>query len=181
VTSYLDSAARNLGRKEQPKHDDRYAQAEEYMRVMYKLFESSWRDDAVRLDRQKGIYTDPQLVRPINHKGTFIDVLGPHICQPSPQRTPLLLQAGASRAGKEFAAQHAEAIFMSAHAPAVCKKSVAEIRELARMKYGRDPNNLKVLALFTTIIGATEEEAQQKFDDYKQHASHEGALALFGG
>ena len=181
VTSYLDSAARNLGRKEQPKHDDRYAQAEEYMRVMYKLFESSWRDDAVKLDRQKGIYTDPNLVRPINHTGTFFDVPGPHICQPSPQRTPLLLQAGASRAGKEFAAQHAEAIFMSAHAPAVCKKSVAEIRELARAKYGRDPKNLKVIALVTAIIGATEEEAQRKFDDYKQYASHEGALALFGG
>ena len=181
VTSYLDSAAKNMGYKEQPKHDDRYAQAEEYIKVMYKLFESSWRDDAVRLDRRKGIYTDPELVRPINHKGSFFEVPGPHICQPSPQRTPLLLQAGASRAGKEFAAQHAEAIFMSAHAPAVCKKSVSEIREPAKTKYGRDPRNLKVLALVTPILGTTEEEAKRKFNDYKQYASHEGALALFGG
>ena len=79
------------------------AAAEEYVKVMYKLFESSWRDDAVQLNRLKGVYTDPTLVRQINHKGKFFDVPGPHICQPSPQRTPLLLQAGASRAGKEFA------------------------------------------------------------------------------
>lgn len=74
---------------------------------MYKLFQSSWRDDAVQLDRERGIYTAPGLVRQINHKGKFVAVPGPHIVQPSPQRTPLLLQAGTSRAGKVFAAQHA--------------------------------------------------------------------------
>lgn len=78
------------------------------MKVMYKLFQSSWRDDAVQLDREKGIYTAPELVRKINHQGKFFNVPGPHIVQPSPQRTPLLLQAGASKAGKIFAAQHAE-------------------------------------------------------------------------
>ena len=181
VTSYLDSAARNLGHKTQPDHDARYAQAEEYMVVMYKLLESSWRDDAVQLNRRTGIYTDPSLVRQINHTGPYFSVPGPHICQPSPQRTPLLLQAGASRAGKEFAAQHAEAIFMSAHAPAVCAKSVSEIRALAKSKYNRNPHNLKVLALVTPILGKTEEEARAKFKDYQQYASHEGALALFGG
>lgn len=107
VTSYLDSAARNMGQTQQPQHDDRYAQAEEYIKVMYKLFQSSWRDDAVQLDREKGVYTSPELVRQINHEGKFFTVPGPHIVQPSPQRTPLLLQAGTSRAGKVFAAQHA--------------------------------------------------------------------------
>lgn len=78
------------------------------MTVMYKLFQSSWRDDAVKLDREKGIYTTPELVRKIDHQGRFFNVPGPHIVQPSPQRTPLLLQAGTSKAGKIFAAQHAE-------------------------------------------------------------------------
>lgn len=78
------------------------------MTVMYKLFQASWRDDAVKLDREKGIYTSPELVRTIDHHGKFFDVPGPHIVQPSPQRTPLLLQAGTSKAGKIFAAQHAE-------------------------------------------------------------------------
>lgn len=151
------------------------------MKVMYKLFESSWRDDAVQLDREKGIYTSPELIRQINHQGKFFTVPGPHICQPSPQRTPFLLQAGTSKAGKEFAAQHAEAIFVSAHAPAVCAKNIAEVRELAKTKYGRDPSNLKVLALVTPILGRTDEEAQNKLKDFRRYASHEGALALFGG
>ncbi|KAJ9145398.1 Nitrilotriacetate monooxygenase component A/pristinamycin IIA synthase subunit A [Pleurostoma richardsiae] len=181
VTSYLDSAARNMGRAEQPAHDDRYAQAEEYMKVMYKLFQSSWRDDAVKLDRKTGVYTDPELVRQINHDGKWFTVPGPHIVQPSPQRTPLLLQAGTSRAGKQFAAQHAEAIFVSAHAAAVCAKSIAEVRQLAKDTYGRDPNSIKVLALVTPILGRTEEEAQAKLKDYRQYASLEGALALFAG
>jgi alkanesulfonate monooxygenase SsuD/methylene tetrahydromethanopterin reductase-like flavin-dependent oxidoreductase (luciferase family) len=149
--------------------------------VMYKLFESSWRDDAVLLDREKGIYTDPNRVRQINHKGKYFTVPGPHICQPSPQRTPLLLQAGTSRAGKQFAAQNAEAIFVSAHAPAVCAKSIAEIREMAKTQFGRDPSNIKVLALVTPVLGRTEDEAQAKLADYRKYASHEGALALFCG
>lgn len=151
------------------------------MQVMYKLFLSSWRDDAVRLDRKSGIYSSPELIREINHKGKFFEVAGPHIVQPSPQRAPLLLQAGTSRAGKQFAAQHAEAIFVSAHAPSVCAKNIAEVRQLAREKFHRDPANIKVLALVTPILGRTEEEAQAKLEDYRQYASHEGALALFGG
>ena len=162
-------------------HDERYAQAEEYVKVIYKLLESSWRDDAVVLDRDKGIYTHPERVRKINHTGKYFTVPGPHICQPSPQRTPLVLQAGTSRAGKAFAAQNAEAIFVSAHAPAVCAKNIAEIRDMAKTQFGRDPNSIKVLALVTPILGRTEEEAQAKLAEYRKYASHEGALALFGG
>jgi FMN-dependent oxidoreductase (nitrilotriacetate monooxygenase family) len=163
------------------KHDERYAQAEEYMKVMYKLLESSWRDDAVVLDRKKGVYSAPDRVREINHQGKYFNVPGPHICQPSPQRTPLLLQAGASKAGKAFAAQHAEAVFVWGHTPEVCKKNVADIRETASKQFGRDGRNIKVLALVTPILGKTEEEAQAKLADYRQYASTEGALALFGG
>lgn len=148
---------------------------------MYKLFESSWRDDAVVLDRQRGVYTEPDRVREINHQGKYFTVPGPHICQPSPQRTPLILQAGASKAGKIFAAENAEAIFVSAHAPAVCAKNIAEIRELASSQYGRDGSNIKVLALVTPILGKTQEDAQEKFADYRKYASLEGALALFCG
>ncbi|KAF4119955.1 Luciferase-like monooxygenase [Geosmithia morbida] len=181
VTSYLDSAARNLGRTEQLSHDERYAVAEEYMKVIYKLLQSSWRDDAVKLDRAKGIYASPDLVRQIDHKGKYFEVPGPHIVHPSPQRTPLLLQAGGSKAGKAFAAQHAEAIFTSAHAPEVCAKNVSEIRQSAKEDFGRDPKSLKVLALVTPILGRTEEEARAKYEDYRQYASTEGALTLFGG
>ncbi|KAE8548995.1 hypothetical protein EYB25_009378 [Talaromyces marneffei] len=181
VTGYLDSAARNLGRFEQPQHDDRYAIAEEYVKITYKLWESSWRDDAVVRDRERGVYTEPSRVRLINHEGKYYTVPGPHICQPSPQRTPLILQAGTSKAGKSFAAHHAEAIFVAGHSPSVVSKNIAEIRELARTEFGRDPRSLKFLALFCPVLGRTEEEAQKKFDDYRNIGSIEGALALFGG
>lgn len=181
VTGYLDSAARNLGATEQPAHDDRYAVAEEYMKVMYKLFESSWRDDAVVLDRERGIYTEPSRVREINHVGRNYTVPGPHICQPSPQRTPLLLQAGTSKAGKTFAAQHAEAIFVAGHSPSVIAKNVAEVRQMAKEQFGRDPSDIKFLALICPVIGRREEEALKKFNQYQQYGSIEGALALFGG
>lgn len=151
------------------------------MKVVYKLLQSSWRDDAVQLDRERGIYSSPELIRQINHSGKYFSVPGPHIVHPSPQRTPLLLQAGASKAGKLFAAQHAEAIFTSAHAPQVCRKNIAEIRQTARDSFGRDPASIKVLALVTPILGRTEEEARAKYDDYRRFASHEGALSLFGG
>ncbi|KAF2232659.1 Nitrilotriacetate monooxygenase component A/pristinamycin IIA synthase subunit A [Viridothelium virens] len=181
VTGYLDSAARNLGATQQPAHDERYAIAEEYIKVMYKLWESSWRDDAVVLDRERGIYTDPSRVRETNHVGKYFTVPGPHICQPSPQRTPLLLQAGTSKAGRTFAAQHAEAIFVAGHSPSVVAASITDIREMARTQFNRIPTDIKFLALICPVLGRTEEEAVQKFQDYFQYGSADGALALFGG
>ena len=180
VTGYLDSAARNLGHTEQPEHDERYAQAEEYLEVMYKLFESSWRDDAVVLDKEKGVYTEPSRVREIGHKGKYYNVPGPHICQPSPQRTPLLLQAGTSKAGKTFAAKHAEAIFVAGHSPSVVSKNIAEVRALAK-DFGREPGNVKFLAMICPVLGRTKEEAQEKYERFRELGSIEGALALFGG
>ena len=181
VTGYLDSAARNLTNgQNQPEHDERYAICEEYMSVVYKLWNSSWRSDAVQLNRETGIYTDPALVREINHKGKYFTVPGPHICQPSPQRTPVIMQAGTSAAGRAFAAKHAEAIFVSTHSPAGVKGSIADVRAQMAAQ-GRDPTSLKVLAKFCPILGRTQEEADAKYRDLAQYGDYEGALALFGG
>jgi FMN-dependent oxidoreductase (nitrilotriacetate monooxygenase family) len=181
VTGYLDSAARNLGATEQLEHDERYAIAEEYLRVQYKLWQSSWRDDAVVLNRKTGVYSDPERIRKIDHVGKYYSVPGPHICQPSPQRTPVLMQAGTSKAGKAFASQHAEAIFVAGHSPSVIAKNIADIRQQAKEIYGRDPKTIKFLALICPIIAPTEEEAQKKFEDLQKYGDIEGALALFGG
>lgn len=188
VTGYLDAAARNLlggGRGgpagRQPAHDARYAQADEYMDVVYKLWQGSWRDDAVRLDRQRGVYTDPALVRTIDHAGEYYTVPGPHICQPSPQRTPLILQAGTSKAGKAFAAKHAEAVFVAGHSPSVVAGHVADIRRAARDEHGRDGQAIKFLALVCPVLGDTREDAAAKYDELVRHGSEDGALALFGG
>jgi FMN-dependent oxidoreductase (nitrilotriacetate monooxygenase family) len=181
VTGYLNSAARNLSNgADQAEHDERYAMCEEYMEVVYKLWNSSWRSDAVQLNRETGIYTDPNLVREINHEGKYFTVPGPHICQPSPQRTPVIMQAGTSTAGRAFAAKHAEAIFVSTHSPAGVKGSIADVRAQMAAQ-GRDPTSLKVLAKFCPILGRTQEEADAKYRDLAQYGDYEGALALFGG
>ncbi|KAH8176739.1 luciferase-like monooxygenase domain-containing protein [Sarocladium implicatum] len=181
VTGYMDSAAKNIGMDGQRPHDERYQVAEEYVDVAYKLWQQSWRDDAVKLDREKGVYTDPALVRKINHKGKYFSVPGPHICQPSPQRTPVIMQAGTSKAGKAFAAKHAEGIFVAGHSPSVVAQNIKDIRAAAKNEYNRDPASVKFLALLCPIIGKTQEEAQAKYQELLKHGSEEGALALFGG
>ena len=105
VTSYLPNAARNFGLADEIDHDHRYEIADEYMDVCYKLWEGSWDDDAVIQDREHRVYTDPAKVRHINHEGTYYRVAGPHLSQPSPQRTPVIYQAGSSDAGRGFRRQ----------------------------------------------------------------------------
>lgn len=96
VTSYLKSAALNMGLDEQIGHDDRYAIAEEYLDVCYKLWEKSWDEDAVVRDVERKMYVDPDKVHDIQHKGKYFTVPGAHLCEPSPQRTPVIFQAGLS-------------------------------------------------------------------------------------
>ncbi len=90
VTSYLNSGARNVGLSGQTGHDERYDIADEYLEVCYKLWEGSWEDGAVLRDRERGVFTDPAKVDPIKHEGRYFKVPGVHLCEPSPQRTPLL-------------------------------------------------------------------------------------------
>ena len=111
VTSYLDSACRN-GLGEMLPHDQRYERAEEYMEVAYKLWEASWEENAIVRDSARDMHTDPARVHAINHKGKYFEVEGPHMCEPSPQRTPFLLQAGQSSRGVAFGARHGEALFL---------------------------------------------------------------------
>ena len=122
VSGYLDSAARNFGLDQQTQHDDRYAFAEEYMEVCYKLWERSWDQDAVRRDRKSGMFADPAKVHSIGHSGEYFKVPGFNLSEPSPQRTPVLYQAGASRRGKDFAAKHAECVFVSVPTAAIVKE-----------------------------------------------------------
>jgi long-chain alkane monooxygenase len=180
VTSYLDSAARNLGLDRQVPHEERYQAAEEFLEVCYKLWESSWADGAVRRDKAAGIYADPGQVHPIGHQGRYFTVPGPFLCEPSPQRTPLLFQAGSSPSGLAFAARHAEAVFFSETRPDLLRPKVARLRELAEQA-GRDPRSVTMCPLMTVITAPTDAEARAKLADYQQYASYDGALALFGG
>lgn len=180
VTGYLTSAALNIGRKQQLSHDQRYEIAEEYLQVCYKLWEGSWEEDAVVVDRDKGVYADPDKVHPINHEGPFFSVPGFHLSEPSPQRTPVLYQAGASRRGRQFAAEHAEVTFVAAPTQKVLKRLVTQFRNEAAFA-GRKPDSLVILAQLTVIVAATDAAAQALFDDYRQYADRDGALALMSG
>ncbi|CRZ15509.1 LLM class flavin-dependent oxidoreductase [Mycolicibacterium neworleansense] len=180
VTSYLDSAARNLGLDAQIPHDERYEIAEEYLEVCYKLWEASWEPSAVIRDRERGVFTDPAKVHDIEHKGRYFSVPGPFLCEPSPQRTPVLFQAGASPRGVRFAAAHAEAVFVSGPTPEIVAKPVKALRAAAA-ELGRDPKSVKVFTMLTPIVAETRELAVAKLHDYRQYVSPDGALALFGG
>ncbi|MRW85939.1 NtaA/DmoA family FMN-dependent monooxygenase [Pseudoduganella sp. FT26W] len=180
VTGYLDSAARNLGLNQQLSHDERYDLADEYMEVVYKLWEQSWEDGAVVNDKQRGIYTDPARIHPINHEGKYYKVPGFHLCEPSPQRTPLLYQAGTSPRGTAFAAQHAECTFVSGPSKKVVKKYADDLRAAVRAA-GRDGDDLKIYAQALIVTAPTEAEARAKHEEYKRHIDIEAALALLSG
>ncbi|HEY5320339.1 MAG TPA: LLM class flavin-dependent oxidoreductase [Galbitalea sp.] len=180
VTGYLPSAARNMGNEDQLEHDDRYDHADEYLEVLYKLWEGSWEDDAVIRDRETGVFTDPSKVHEIGHKGKHFTVPGIHISEPSPQRTPVIYQAGASSRGIGFAAGNAEAIFVAAPTKEVLKGTVAKIRD-ALEAAGRDRYAAKIYTLLTVITDATPEKAQAKYEDYLSYASEEGALVFMSG
>ncbi|MDF0731790.1 LLM class flavin-dependent oxidoreductase [Pseudomonas entomophila] len=180
VTSYLSSGARNLGQRDQLSHDQRYGLAEEYLQVCYKLWETSWEDDAVRADRASGVYADPRKVHGIDHEGTYFKVPGFHLSEPSPQRTPVLYQAGASSRGRAFAAANAECVFVAAPSKTVLKKQVADLRA-ATVAAGRGANDILVLEQLTVIVAETDEAALARLQEYREYASRTGALTLMAG
>jgi FMN-dependent oxidoreductase (nitrilotriacetate monooxygenase family) len=178
VTSALDSAARNLGLEHQMPHDQRYEIAEEFMEVVYKLWEGSWEDGAVIADRAGGVFADPARVHPVAHHGIHHRVPDIALSEPSIQRTPVLYQAGTSAAGKAFAGRHAEGVFLSTYRPEMARALVADIRGAAAAQ-GRDPRSLKFFTIATVIVAETDELAQAKYEDYRSYASLEGALARY--
>ena len=180
VTSYLDSAARAMGQPRQRAHDDRYEVAEDYMAAIYKLWERSWEDGAVRVDRARGLYADPDRVHVIRHESAFLSMEALHLSEPSRQRTPVLYQAGSSPAGQAFAARHAECVFVSGPSAAVIAPRVAKLRA-ALVAAGRRPDSVKVFALATAILAPTEAEARDKLDEYRSYVDPVGALTLMGG
>ena len=176
VTGYLDSAARANGLSGQTAHDDRYDLADEYMSLVYKLWEGSWEDDAVQRDKATGVYTDPTRVHLVHHEGPQYRLDAMHLSEPSRQRTPVLYQAGSSARGSRFAATHAECVFINGQGKEGVRNIVSDIRAQA-IQLGRGASDIKVFLGATVIVGRTEAQAQEKYADYRQYASPEAALA----
>ncbi|QVQ55114.1 LLM class flavin-dependent oxidoreductase [Spiractinospora alimapuensis] len=180
VTSYSDSAARNLGSGTQRAHDDRYTHAEEFLDVCLKLWEGSWEDGAVTRDSTTATYVDPGKVHPVGHTGEHFTVPGIFLCAPSPQRTPVIFQAGGSSRGVRFAAASAEAVFMNATSKASLRKQVDALRAQAA-EFGRDPSGIGILQMVTVISARTDAEAEKKYEDYLEYVSYDGAMARYSG
>ena len=180
VTSYLDGAARNLGLAAQISHYERYDLADEVVDVCYQLWEGSWEDGAVRRDRVNGVFADPALVHPIQHHGRYFDVPGIGLTEPSPQRTPLIFQAGASSRGRAFAGRHAEAVFVGGIRPDLTRVVTDKLRDEAEAG-GRNRDDLKIFAMLHVIVDETDAKAEQKRRDYERYADTDGALGLVGG
>jgi FMN-dependent oxidoreductase (nitrilotriacetate monooxygenase family) len=177
VTGYLDSAARACGLPGQLPHSERYEAAEEYMDIMYKLWESSWEDGAVIRDRERKIYALPEKVHTVRHEGKYFKMEAIHRSEPSPQRTPVLYQAGSSGEGKAFAARHCECVFVSGQTKSGAKAITDDLRRMAAAS-GRDPADLKVVVDGLTILGHTEAEVSAKREAHSRYLIPEGSLVM---
>lgn len=180
VTSYLSSAARNFGLDQMIRHDDRYERAEEFLDVAYKLWEGSWADDAVVADKAALTYAQGSRVRPIDHAGNHYRVAGPHLTSPSPQRTPLLIQAGWSERGRQFAAKHAELVFIAKSDPQEIRKGLEDIWAQAQDR-GRQREDVKSLTVLRVVTGATALEAQEKYERLQSNYHLQAQLVSYAG
>jgi FMN-dependent oxidoreductase (nitrilotriacetate monooxygenase family) len=180
VTSTLENAWRNFGHDGRLAHDDRYRLADEYLDVLYKLWEGSWEDDALLRDRDSSVYADPTKIHKIHHVSPHYRVEGPHLVSPSPQRTPLLFQAGSSPVGRDFAARNAEAQFIVSPDPESARTLIDDTRRLAE-RHGRQREDIKFFQGLSFVVGSTEEEAHGKLEELERKVDVDGLIAHFGG
>ena len=145
-----------------------------------RLWESSWAPDSVVLDNATGLGFDPEKINKIKHEGKYFKMTGRNQVHPSPQRTPVIFQAGTSKAGSAFAAKHAEALFLNTFNVTQAKKVVSEVRAAAAAS-GRDPQSIKLFPCVMPIIGRTREEAQAKYQTALDNADPVAGLAQFCG
>ncbi|WP_188052185.1 LLM class flavin-dependent oxidoreductase [Aureimonas fodinaquatilis] len=180
VTGYLESGARGMGRSVQTEHDARYDLAEDFMAAIYKLWESSWEEGAVVRDAEAGIFTDPARVHRITHNGPHFQVDGIHLSEPSPQRTPVLFQAGTSERGRQFAGRHAECVFINGPTQKIAAGAAGKLRDAAEAA-GRSGNDLSLFLAANVIIAPTSAQARELHAEYSRHLDAAGQLALVSG
>jgi FMN-dependent oxidoreductase (nitrilotriacetate monooxygenase family) len=160
VTSFQRSEAANFGSPELLEKSARYRRAEEFLEVAAKLWDS-WPAESLTFDKESGDFADHTQVEDVDHAGEWFSVQGPLNVPRPPQGYPVILQAGASSSGKDFAARWADAIFCSHASLESAQEFYAEMRDRARA-HGRDPDQLKILPSVTPVVADTEEAAQRK-------------------
>ncbi|BDM74201.1 monooxygenase (plasmid) [Streptomyces nigrescens] len=179
VTSGTVNEARNFGQDQHLEHRLRYERAREFVEVVTKLWDS-WEDDAILLDRERGVYADTDRVREIGHRGAYFGVQGPLNVPRSPQGHPLLVQAGSSEDGREFAAEYAEAVFTAQQTLADAQSFYKDLKSRLA-QHGRSEEDLKVLPGICPVIGSTEAEARALDHELTELQVPEYGLAQLSG
>jgi FMN-dependent oxidoreductase (nitrilotriacetate monooxygenase family) len=168
VTSINDSEAQNFGVQEHLGHDERYDRADEFLDATTRLWDT-WEDDALVLDRAEAVFADPAKVHELDYEGKWYRVRGPLTVPRSPQGRPVLLQAGSSGRGRDFAAHWAELIFTGDPDIDIARSHYQDQKDrIAAL--GRDPDTVKMLPMVYTVVGETrahaEEREQQFLNDF---------------
>jgi len=175
VTSPLAGSAKNFG-KDHPEHSLRYQIAEEYINVVQGLWDS-WDDDAFIRDRESGVFFDAAKLHKLNHQGQFFSVEGPLNIKRSPQGQPVIFQAGASEAGIALAGKSADAVFTNARTLQEAQDYSTKLQAQVA-KHGRHP--VGIFPGISPIVGATEAEAEAKYQYLLSLISVDDALAYLG-
>src|SRR6201991_2926765 len=176
VTSYSKSEFQAMGLENLTPRDKRYEVVEEYMQLCYQLWDS-WDDDAIVYDRENGIFADPSKVREIDFQGQFFKSKGSHFVAPSPQKRPVLWQAGSSDQGREFASKHAESVFGIFPTPKSMRAYADDIHTRAD-DHGRDPESVKLIYGLQTIIDRDKSRANDKDAGFAHSGQIESALGI---
>ncbi len=159
-------------------HDERYIIAQDFVTLSYKLFEGSWEDGAVVVDKAARLYADPRRVHPISHDGPYFKSHGYFNSEPSPQRTPLLVQAGASSSGRAFASANAELVFVQGKDATMLRGQVNDLRQ-ATASAGRGEGAIKAISGLSIVTAASRALAEEKLEEYLSWVNPEAARAYY--
>lgn len=180
VTSYLASGARAMGLEGLIPHDKRYDMADEFLEGVYRLWEQSWGEGSLVKDKQSRLYADFDKIQEIDFQGEWHHFRAIHAVEPSPQRTPVLFQAGGSARGRRFAATHAEGVYLNGTTPELIKSKIAAMTQDLEA-VGRSRDSVKFFAGISVFVDETEELAWARYNDYLEYTSFEGLISTMSG
>lgn len=176
VTSTAERAAQNFGLDQHIEHDLRYEMADEFVEVVTKLW-SSWDEDAIVMERDTGVFVDPTKVRPIDFRGRFFASRGPLNTARPPQGRPVLVQAGGSPQGRQFAASHMDSVIAAVSTVGEMKAFRADLRQRVAAA-GRDPQSCKLFFVVQPTLGETNAEALERSRRRQAHREAHPELTL---
>jgi FMN-dependent oxidoreductase (nitrilotriacetate monooxygenase family) len=176
VTSTSDHEARNLGLARMFPHDERYARATEFVEIVKALWDGV-EDGALVMDKARGLYIDPGKIHAAGYRGKFFQVAGPLNMARPPQGHPVLIQAGASDAGRDFSARFAECVFISVRTAETAQAFYTQMKAAAAA-IGRDPDSVRLLQSIKVFVGSTEAEAARMVEELNDLIHADTALSV---